>query len=510
MEHFLSRDILVKIAEYLNDVKDYLHLFQINKHIYENILNNKDFILDNHLFTFDRETKLIEKLPNYLFNLKYLNINNENNDFNLLLKFKFIKYLQINKLPEKFIFTEFPFLEELVIFNSILQKETFKNLTHVKKCYFTSCKIKDSYLDHLINLEELTFNNCKEITGECLQHFDKLTSLTDISSFLDDDVAEYIEGLTKLKHLKIFTYSLSFNSYFLRNLINLETLDITLQDFDKEDLNLLINLKELSISGLDLNLSDDENNNCFNNLINLVKLNVNCLTTFTGKCLLNLTNLVKLFIEGTPVKDQYLINLKNLKELNINYCKNIEGTCLQNMIGLQVLEASNTNLEDNYLKQLRSLISLDLYVSVCKHITGECLLKLTNLEELIINNNENINENYFFNLTNLKTLEISKCKNITGKCFANLINLIDLFINGNCVNEDYLEKLTNLQTLHAFNCPSIKKGQFLLKMNKLNTFRTTNGYSEIEELRERVKAGQTIEETRKHKQFHHFNTPIKQ
>ncbi|KAL9650739.1 hypothetical protein ABK040_001793 [Willaertia magna] len=478
MEHFLSSDILLKITEYLNDIKDYLHLFQINKYVYENILNNKDFILDNQLFC-NRITCLNEKLPNYLFNLQNLNISNENsnNNFDLLPKFKFIKYLQINKLPDNFIFTNLPFLEGLAIFNSVLQKETLINVAHTKYFYFSSLNIKDNYLKHLNSPEELIFDNCKGITGECLQYFDKLTSLTDRSSFSESSVVKYIEKLTKLKKLKLITYDLNLNTNFLRNLINLEILDVTLKDVDKEDFKYLTNLKELAISGRDLNLSDEENNYCFDSLINLVKLNVNYITSFTGKCLLNFVNLVKLFIPGSQVKDEYLINLKNMKELNIKYCRNINGTGLQNMINLEILEAGDTNLEDQYLTQLCSLKSLDLYN--CKNVTGECLSNLNNLTELKIDRT-NIKNDFLLNLTNLKSLSVGS--SLVGDEYLFNLNQLQFLNISYCKNiTDNLENLINLQTLYASNCFNIKKGLFLLKINKLRILSTVNGYLEIEE-----------------------------
>ncbi|KAL9653355.1 hypothetical protein ABK040_001991 [Willaertia magna] len=96
MEHFLSIDILLKIGEYLNDIKDYIYLLHINKFTYQNILNN--VIFRTELFQYKKLT-LTENLPKYLFKIENLSLNKKGNDFNLLNEFKY-KIFKIEKITK--------------------------------------------------------------------------------------------------------------------------------------------------------------------------------------------------------------------------------------------------------------------------------------------------------------------------------------------------------------------------------------------------------------------------
>ncbi|KAL9649504.1 hypothetical protein ABK040_000743 [Willaertia magna] len=174
MEHFLTVDILSMIGEYVDNAKDYIHLFQINKFVYNNILNNNETVLKNKIFK-KHFIYLNEKLPNYLFQLQNLNIAQEEEEiinFNLLEKFKYLKYLKIEKLPKYFIFPNLPFLEELIIEISTLQENTLINLQQqLKILNLDECTANDDCLNYLINLQELKLACSDELTGECLQNF---------------------------------------------------------------------------------------------------------------------------------------------------------------------------------------------------------------------------------------------------------------------------------------------------------------------------------------------------
>ncbi|KAL9650921.1 hypothetical protein ABK040_015024 [Willaertia magna] len=315
MEHFLTPDILLIIGEYIDNVKDYIHLFQINKLVYNNILNNGQVVLRNNIFKKDVNLCLNEKLPTYLFQLQNLNTQTENemNNFNLLNKFKYLKYLEIQNLPENFIFSNLPLLEELIIDESNLQENTLFNLQQtLTSLQLYSCKLNDNCLNYLNNLQELKLTDCKELSGECLQNFKQLTKL-DVNCFDNDNFTKYISDLINLTNLTIHKAEPQYNSNFLQKLINLKDLSIILKDI--YDFKNLTKLKTEDISG---NILSE---NCFKNLINLKELNVANCTNFTGKCLLNLINLEILNVRTTNVKDEYFKNLKNLKQVdfNINY-----------------------------------------------------------------------------------------------------------------------------------------------------------------------------------------------
>ncbi|KAL9653870.1 hypothetical protein ABK040_012930 [Willaertia magna] len=338
MEHFLTPDILSTIGEYLNNVKDYIHLFQINKFVYNNILNDNETILRNEIFKKEVIICLNEKLPSYLFKLQNLNITQENNDFNLLNKFKYLKYLEIQKLPKDFIFPNLSFLEELKIKNSNLQSSTLVNLQQkLKILNIARCTIKDDCLNYLNNLQELIVKLIK-------LHFEH--------SIKKDDFTKNIENIINLKHLTIHNYYPNYNSNFLEKLTNLEYLSIDLENINEENFKNLTKLTTLDISGTIL----PEENNCFTNLVNLTELTVGDCINFNGKCLLNFTNLEKLNIsKNEKLTDDSFKNLKNLRRLNIRNCQNLNGECFQYLNKLEDLHFTDLNISDKYLQNLTNL-----------------------------------------------------------------------------------------------------------------------------------------------------------
>ncbi|KAL9643354.1 hypothetical protein ABK040_014808 [Willaertia magna] len=321
MEHFLTVDILSIIAEYLDNAKDYFHLFQINKFVYNNVLNNNETILTNEIFKKDVIIYLDEKFPNYFFQLQNLNTQiYEKDNFNLIEKFKYLKFLEVRNLPQNFIIPNLPLLKELIIIKSNLQENTLINLQkHLRILDLQWCTLKDNCLNYLIHLQEFKTYKCHRWTDECLQ-----------------------------------------------KLINLEYLSIRLEDIYEEDFKNLTKLKTLDIEGNVLS------ENCFTNLINLKELNVSKCTNFTGKCLLNLTNLQKLYLFSSNIKDEYFKNLKNLKEINFESCNEILGECLFFLNNLEELSISyNDNLKDEYFKNLNNLKVFK--AEYCNSLNGDFL-----------------------------------------------------------------------------------------------------------------------------------------
>ncbi|KAL9643083.1 hypothetical protein ABK040_003884 [Willaertia magna] len=419
----LLNDIEVKVE----DSKD--KLTRMNKKI-DKIEEN--FILDNKIFK-NRSIPLTEKLPNYLFKLKYLNIDNKqlNNNLQLLSKFKNVQKIKFCGLPENFIFMDLPLLEELVISHSTLQKETLINLKQLKYLHFLHCKLNDDCLNYLNNLEELKFRNCKEITGECLQNFKKLSTLQ-VHRENKNNFVNYIEDLINLKYLLIHCLGSLNNPNFMKNIINLEYLSIDLEYVPNknikylENIKYLNNLKTFNVYGDGEFSSLGEYERYFSNLTNLTELRVNYIYDFSGICLLNLINLEKLNISSTEVIDEYLLNLNKLKELNISNCRNIKGNCLKNMNCLTTLHIESRN-----------------------NINYESLLGLTNLKTLNCAHNSDITDEYYLmNLKKLTTLNVSNCENITGKCFVSLTNVTELRItDSKNIDKEYLKNLVNIRDL---------------------------------------------------------------
>ncbi|KAL9653347.1 hypothetical protein ABK040_001983 [Willaertia magna] len=358
MEHFISTDILLKIGEYLNDIKEYIYLLQINKFTYQNILNN-NYIFRTELFQYKLLT-LTENLPKYLFKIENLSLNKKGNDFNLLNEFKYLKYLKLKKIPNDFIFSEMPNLEELYILNSNLQLNALLNLKKLlKTLVLDNCDFKEDCLRELNNLIKLNIRTPKtRISGECLQHLQNLTTLQSFNCFNDQNVAKYIKNLHNLKTLKLHEKINDTN--FLNKLINLTELNIDyIYNINEQDFFNLQQLKKLSLYGrgqlnncfkylnnlkeLECKLENIDN---FNSIKNTKKFKIMETSNFDENILKNVTNLVSFYcflqhfqgyylgnslnltelsLTSTEVKDEYLINLRKLKQLELNYCELITG-----------------------------------------------------------------------------------------------------------------------------------------------------------------------------------------
>ncbi|KAL9643351.1 hypothetical protein ABK040_014805 [Willaertia magna] len=108
-------------------------------------------------------------------------------------------------------------------------------------------------------------------------------------------------------------------------------------------------------------------------------------------------------------------------------------------------------------------------------------------------------DSHLQNLPNLQQLSITECPNLTEKCFDHLINLKELSIYYNStLKEDGLEKLINLNNLYICNSSQlIQKGKYLLNMDKLRgtyLHKEFENKKKIEELKERIRKGETLEQ----------------
>ncbi|KAL9656100.1 hypothetical protein ABK040_007718 [Willaertia magna] len=432
-----SKDILFEISKYFNTKKDYFNLALINKNIY-NLMINENLYSLNRLFKNIRVTLSSDGIPKYIFdNLNNLQIINSYN-LHLLKKFTNLKYLSIN-----------------------------------------NCNINDYVLQNLKNLEKLNIENCKNITGTCFNYLTQLTSLRIIkNNILDDDHLINLKNLKKL-YLKKCN---NLNGTFLQKFNQLESLTLkncnyikpkylsylnsdTLKklyvsdehEVEGEYIRNLRNLESLTINSGDIGDED------FENLQNLMELNLKVFSDcFTGKCFNLLINLEILSIDSFLLDDFDLSCLLNLKELTI----------LNDELGIDVSEMTNLRklklkLVDNYTEESLSKLNNITSLNVKKgFFTGKCLNNYLQLTELNASYTD-IEEQYLFDLKNLKKLKLQNCEGITGECLLFLNNLTNLNINKTEVNEEYLINLPKLKKLKMANCPNIVFGDFLLQMDNL-------------------------------------------
>ncbi|KAL9641648.1 hypothetical protein ABK040_016879, partial [Willaertia magna] len=301
-------------------------------------------------------------IPNYLFNLNYLNIQTSLGDINFYQKLTKLKYLKINS-------------ESLILTNNY-----FKNMTNLEELYF--------------------INNSKHITGQCLQKFKNLKTLELGFNYkiVDSDLME-LNNLTKLDIQFIY----DINGSCFKNLINLTSLKANASYIKMEYLNYLINLKELVINNAEkftLNLATlqimprseiiDEN---LYNLKNLKSLQINSCDSFLGNCFIYLQKLEYLKVSYCKINEenlQYLTNLKTL--ITENTYQSISGKYFNYLKKLKKLKFyPNSKIKDEYIKDLINLQSLSIPFN--SKFTGKYLNN--NLTKLNASNTK-INEKYLF------------------------------------------------------------------------------------------------------------------
>ncbi|KAL9645332.1 hypothetical protein ABK040_002531 [Willaertia magna] len=497
LKHNFTLEILLEIAKYFNDPKDYIYLAQTSKYFYEIML-----LKDNYLFNYfndilfeNIELKLTNNLPDYLFKLKKLHLNSNDNDYNLLQKFTNVITLLTGCFFGNFL-QYLPNLEELLvddIYN--VNENSFTNLKQLKVLsILNNNQLKDEWLKNFNYLTKLEIcnNENNNITGSCLQYFKNLKSLQ------------------LLKCLKI-------NDELLLNCKQLETLIIP--GCNNIFGNCFKELKELK--NLDISYCNNIKDNCLNNLNNLKLLKIKNCDNITGNCLQNLQQLQVLNITvKNTIQLKYFQNLINLKELHINI--NIDDevnnntSFLTKLINLKYLflELFNTNSrfifrdEDFYnLTNLKDLTISTYYNEINTEFTGKCFkyftklnslscsikLKLENfkylpnikhldltllnepicfkefsclkqLEKLELKDTIKLNLNDLKLFTNLKHIKIIS-STINGE-FENLPNLTTLDLRNLEIQDKQIMNLENLTTLVISHSGSIN-GECFLNLKRL-------------------------------------------
>ncbi|KAL9645768.1 hypothetical protein ABK040_003500 [Willaertia magna] len=353
IESFIPLEIIYEISKYIDYIIDFLHLTQINKYYFENLLIKENEIV-NEIFksifkAMNFRPKPTTTFPNYLFD-KFQSLSlYKMDDFKKLKKFTNLKTLRTWKIPNDYIFDNLLKLEEIYIYDRELNNNSLSKLTHLKKLSLQDSKFKISVsgYDYLFLRPGVGSNFLPNLTN--------LEYLDIISEWIN---GEDFKNLTKLKHLKILHCNIDDvieNEAYLKNVKRL-----SLQYYEITDLKQFTNLVKLDISFTRDN--DHFNSECFLHLINLEKLNMKRSDT-------------------KKIKDEHFINLKKLEHLNISYCKGITGECFKYLTHLKTLFAEKSEVKEEYLEHLQNIKKL--YLTHCNQILkGEFLLNMNRLNEL--------------------------------------------------------------------------------------------------------------------------------
>ncbi|KAL9648517.1 hypothetical protein ABK040_012631 [Willaertia magna] len=340
MERFISQEIIYEIASFIEYIKDYISLSQVNKYFYNSLLIEENNTFHNTFNNFFKKHYfyLADKnymLPNYLFKLKYIDFNNVIKS-DLLDKFINLKNLNISKVSKdiNFIFPKLELLEELIINESTLPSNSLQNLNQLKVLKLINCDNNEKLnLEFLINLKELTVIK-SIISSQSLKYLQQLEYLN-INNAENNNNLINDADLGKLKNLKVLFINGMNTFNFLKRLTNLETFNnlqqlkyLYIDDFfiQSNDFKQLPNLEEASC-----NLSDLDNLNYLKNIKKLRIKKLSIRRVFRDEDLIELPNIVELNLQfnkdvteieykGTNIKEEYLQKLKglskNIKETN--------------------------------------------------------------------------------------------------------------------------------------------------------------------------------------------------
>ena len=369
--------------------KDLLNKIEVmdlsNKEIKE--LNGVEYL--SNLRELNLENNQLKKV-NLRYNELLTNLNISNNNLERInLNFnKNLEYLNLSK-NNLFKFDTLPIskIKKLDLSNNNISEIKLTNMKDIISLRLKNNKLKEVNLKNNLKLEELdiSFNKIKE-----LSYFSNLTSLdieaTDIEDVIVNKELKRINiGSTKFKDIE-----------FIRNLEDLEDLNVSNTNITNLDLSKYKKLKSLNISDT--------------------------------------------YLEKFNIKDNLLLQILKAEKAHI---KNLD---LSNNKDIEVLNLSNNKIEEIDLKELTKLKDLNLSNNKLKTID---LTKLKKLSSLIVNNNE-LKEIDTKELKDLEVLEIAN-NDIEKVDLKDNLNLTKLNISSTKIKDINVDNFKKLKSLNISN-----------------------------------------------------------
>jgi len=411
-------------------------------------------------------------------------------------------------------------------------------LNKLKLVGFELTQIGIDKLSTLSNLEELSLNDCEcknldysslsnlnvtklsvpvtNVTPDFISHFKNLKQFEmgfDISS---QEYIDTLETLTSLEELKINSYKSDINYDPINNLINLKSLEISIEDLQKSS-NVFSNLKNLKKLYLYVNTVPQSIFNEIKRLKNLeyLDLTVDSSNESTLPSLKKLTKLSELHLENvklsqTSVDDMNkLTNIKKLLLDNMDF-SGLTADSWKSFTKLNELSIVNCKLSQDVIDAIASFSnvkSLNLRDVDLKELNLDSWKSLTNLSELYLSNVElsQSNMDSIGNINSIELLIMTRCtEDFDSKSLKNLdkLNEIQISISGKtlpsfiynipnlkkliCSNSYYLESISsdikNLKYLEYIKI-SAKLRSLPDEINSLSNLEYLDvGYSYIKEL----------------------------
>lgn len=272
---------------------------------------------------------------------------------------------------------------------------------------------------------------CQNITVTSIKGIEHFHNLTTLWIGTGDDSLksiEWIEGLTKLESLNLYTPGVRdigvLGSLKLKNLVLLELSGVT-------DFSVIAGQTELEY--LYIKGSDITDISIIDNL-ELQSLGLAYCKNITDfSPISKQTSLTELNIGGTNITDISILDKLRLENLNLSYCQNImDFTPIASMTGLMSLDLSGTKFADTtLLAEHTNIWNLNLDATEVTDI--EFLKDISSLEWLNLSNCTAIEDfTPLRELTKLKTLQLNYVKKIASQVeiLSPLINLEEIEIYG--------------------------------------------------------------------------------
>ena len=359
------------------------------------------------------------------------------------------------------------FLEATPYITSKLNKTILSHYKNISKLQLIDTDIK---LDNIKNIETLELINCN-IISYC--QLPLLENLSVVNSTHDcRDVTCLILNAPKLKVLQLTRQ-------------NIASVDCELNHLEELDIKLSIvrilvpNLVKLVIEGY-YGIFDSQYVNTLNKLKYLDIRNTH--KSYDVKKMTLLTTLSA----NKHITFEDINSLTNLKNLDVSECENfdvesyrnekIEILCIngaQNFDflinkfkNLKELSLSNVFINDK-IKSINKIEKLSLYDCVFESNQSICFSKLkclklsrTVMNYNFISNLTNLTELHFYDMNNLKKIDLN--------CLQNLTTLY--VYNTDEITDDSISKLQNIENLIMANNESICDISHLTRLRKLNIY----------------------------------------
>jgi hypothetical protein len=334
-------------------------------------------------------------------------------------------------------------IAELIIsWNKMTEHEIFDKSLKI------SLPIQDDHLKDLKFFRDLKLLNLDlKLNDEDLKYVKDLENVEDLTldCYIESESLKHLKNLKNLKKLAISDWGDE-----IKDLANLEDLNISDAFMTGEGLEHLENLKKLKILNINAYRMEEDNLKYIQNLKYLESLTV-YKEDLTGKGL------------------KYIQNLTNLEILDLLGCKEVKDddlSYLQNLTKLKSLKFFGLKITGEGLKHIQNFPHLEsLDISDCKEMTYEGLKYLSNLnlKTLILNgcNELMTDETLKFiaeNFKNLTHLGMS-CSEITDENFE--------FMAKNFKNLTYLDLSFVVQKEYGLPLKSLEHLQHLKNLKQL-------------------------------------------